>query len=238
VSTPSTMIINALILTGEKSIGGTLSAAEQTHWLAQLNSMMESWSLDRLMCFQLLQESKALTTGTSSYTIGTGGAFNTDRPNKIEDPCYTIDSGNIRTGIEIIPIETYRRLSVELSGNSHPRYLAYDSAFAAGLATIFLYPAPSAGLTLYINSWKQLQTFANISTTVVLPPGYQLAIETNFALYASAGLRDAPGDVARIARDSKAAIKSLNVPDMNMRIDSGVNMVVGRRSGNILTGAW
>ena len=223
---------------GEKPIGGTLSAAEQTHWLAKLNSFMESWSLERLMCYQLLQESKALTAGISSYTIGTGGAFNTDRPNKIVDPCYTIDSTNNRTLLEITSIENYRRLPVELSGNTYPRYLAYDSAYASGLATIYLYPAPKSGLTLYINSWKQLQTFALISTTLSLPPGYQLAIESNFAIHAAAGLRDVDATIAKIARESKAAIKSLNIPDMTMRLDNGVNMRTGRGSRNIITGQW
>ena len=47
----------------------------ETAYLADLNTMMESWSLERLMVYQLLQESKALTASTGSYTIGTGGAF-------------------------------------------------------------------------------------------------------------------------------------------------------------------
>lgn len=235
MATPSTLILASLILLGEKQIGGTLTADEQTHWLARLNAMMESWSIDRLMCYQLLQESFSLTAGTESYTIGSGGTFNTDRPNKIVNPCYTIDSSNVRFPVQIIAADAYRRLSIELTGNTCPSYLFYDSAFVSSLATIFLYPKPSASLTLYINSWKSLQSFSTISDTVVLPPGYQLAIESNFAIHAAAGFRDVPASVVKIATDSKAAIMSLNVPDMMLRMPAGlVNVRGGGHS--ILTG--
>jgi len=230
------MILASLILIGEKQIGGTLTTDEQTHWLARLNAMMESWSIDRLMCYQLLQESFALTTGTASYTIGSGGTFNTDRPNEIVNPCFVRDSANLDYHVQIIGAEAYGRISVKSTGNTYPSYLYYDSAFVTSLATIFLYPEPSASLTLYINSWKALQTFAAISTTVVLPPGYQLAIESNFAIHAAAGLVAVSKEVALIARESKAAIMALNVPDMMLRMPPGLPGASGR-GYNILTNA-
>jgi len=235
MATPSTLILASLISIGEKSIGGTLTAAEETHWLARLNSMMESWSIDRLMCYQLVQESLALTAGTASYTIGSGGAFATDRPNKIVDPCYIMDANNVRTQLEIISIEAYRHLPIELTGNTYPQYLAYDSAFVTSRATIFLYPKPQASLTLYINSWKALQTFPAISTTLVLPPGYQLAIESNFAIFAAAGYRTVSAEIVKVAKDSKAAIMSLNLPDMSMRMPHSLVSSMGA-GHSILTG--
>lgn len=222
MSTPSTMIVAALILTGEKTIGGTLTSAEETHHLARLNAMLESWSLERLMCYQLVQESLALTTSTGSYTIGSGGAFNTARPARIVDPCFIRDSSNIDYQLDIIDAKTYGEISLKTLDGSIPLYLFYDTAFVTSLATIFLYPEPSANLTLYINSWKALQSFALISTTVVLPPGYQEAIEYNYAIRASAGVRQVPQEVVLIARQSKAAIKGVNLPAGILRLDPGV----------------
>lgn len=234
MATPSTLILASLVLVGEKQIGGTLTTDEQTHWLARLNGMLESWSLDRLLCYQLLQESLALTTGTASYTIGAAGAFATDRPNKIVDPCFIRDSSNIDYPIQIIDAQAYGRIALKSVGNTYPSYLFYDSAFVSSLATIFLYPKPSASLTLFINSWKQLQQFAAIGTTVVLPPGYQLAIESNFAIHAAAGYKPISKELAIIARDSKAAIMALNVPSMNMRMPPGLPGA-GGRGASILT---
>jgi hypothetical protein len=232
--TPSTMILASLVYAGEKIIGATLTAAEQTHHLEGMNTMLASWSLEKLMCYQLVQEDFALTTSVGSYTIGAGGAFNTARPTKIVDPCFVRDSGNIDYGVTIVDAKTYGMLSQKDTDGTYPRYLFYDAAFAASLATIFLYPEPTSSLTLFINSHKQLTRFASISETVVLPPGYQMAIETNYAILACAGYRDPPAAVVKLARDSKAAIKGINLPSGILRMDPSL---VGASRSNILSNA-
>jgi hypothetical protein len=234
MATPLSMILSSLVYTGAKTIGATLTTAEQTHHLSRLNAMLESWSLDSLMCYQLVQESFPLTSSIGSYTIGSGGAFNTARPAKIVDPCFIRDSASIDSPVEIIDAKAYGRLSLKSSDGSYPRALFYDAAFVAGLATVYLYPEPAASLTLYINSWKALQSFATIGETVVLPPGYQLAIESNYAINAAAGFRAVPTEVAKIARDSKAAIMSVNAPAGVLRMPAGI---AGGTRSNILEGA-
>ena len=109
----------------------------------------------------------------------------------------------------------------------------YDSAFASGLGTISVYPEPLAGLTLFINSWKQLGSFSSVSQAVSFPPGYQRAVEFNFAIETAGGFVNVAPEVAKIARDSLAAIKSLNLPDTFMRVETGLVPVYGT---NILTG--
>lgn len=229
------MIVRALQMLGGKSLGGTLTTDEQTAYLSVLNAMMDSWSLERLMCYQVLQESQALTVSVGSLTIGSGGTFNTARPTKIVDPCFVRDANNVDYPLQIINAEAYGRIIKKTIDGTYPRYMYYDAAYVAGLATIYLWPEPQASLTLYINSWKQLQSFALISTTVVLPPGYQRAIESNLAIELAAGYRPVPPETAKIARESKAAIKSVNIPDTMMRLDAGV---VRRNTGgsNIYTG--
>lgn len=232
MATPSTMVINALIMLGAKEIGGTLTSAEQTHYLAKLNSMLESWSLERLWCYQVVEESKALTADDGVYTIGIGGDWNTARPNKIAN-AWIRDSNNIDRPLTVINAESYESIPVKTITGTYPEYLYYDGAFVAGLASIYLYPPPATGLTLYISSWKQLQAFTSITDPLVLPPGYQRAIEANLAIEEAGGLRDVPASVIKVARESKAAIKSLNLPDVYMTLDAG--LVRGARY-NIYTG--
>jgi hypothetical protein len=235
MATPSSMIVRALQMLGGKTIGGTLTTAEETTYLAVLNAMMESWSLERLMCYQVVQESQALTASVGSLTIGAGATFNTTRPIKLVDPCFVRDTNSVDYPLELINAEAYGRITLKTIDGTYPQYLFYDAAYVAGLATIYLWPEPQAGLTLYINSWKQLQTFALISTTVVLPPGYQRAIESNLAVELAAGYRPVPPETMLIAKQSKAAIKGVNLPDTMMRLDAGV---VSQRAGgyNIYTG--
>lgn len=235
MSTPSTMILRSLRLIGERIIGDTLSTAEQTAYLADLNAMMESWSLEGLMVPHLLQESLALTADTATYTIGPGGAFNAARPTKIVDPCFIRDSDNNDTPVEIIGAIAYGSIVGKSVDSSYPTYLFYDSSNTNGMGTIKLYPPPSAGLTLYINSWKQLTQFASITETVALPPGYRRAIEFNFAIEVAGGFINVSPEVAAVAKSSKAAIKSLNTPAGILSIDP---MLSGRGTfgQNIFTG--
>lgn len=232
MATASSMILSSLIALGEKSIGGTLTSAEQTHYLSKLNAMLDSWSIERLYVYQILQESLALTTGTVSYTIGSGGAFNTTRPTRITY-AFIRDSNNADTNLELINYQSYADLVLKSTGNTYPRYLFYDTADSAGLATLFLYPAPQASLTLFIESWKQLQQFATIGETVVLPAGYQRAIEANFAIEISPGFISSSPEAIRIADESKASIKRMNMPSPVMKMDVGI--IRGRRN-SILTG--
>lgn len=232
------MIISALIKTGEKAIGGTLSAAEQTHHLSCLNAMLDSWSVDWSLIFQLLQESHALTSSVGAYTIGSGGAINTTRPIQIVDPCFVRDSSSIDRPLEIIDAVQYGRLMQKTLEGTYPTHLFYDNANVAGLATIRLYPEPGASLTLYFNSYRSLQSFATISDTVVLPQGYQRAIEFNYAIESAGGYGNVSPEVARIARDSLANVKRVNARSKVgvMQMDPGVVAVSGRGRWNIYTG--
>lgn len=227
----STMILNSLVAIGEKAVeGATLSTAEQAFYLGKINSMLESWSLERTAVYAITQDTKALTAGTVSYTIGSGGSINVARPLKIVN-AFTRNSSNYDFPIDIIGQPEYNAIKVKSTGNSYPTVLYYDTAYPLG--TINLYPAPIAGLTLYLNSYKQLQSFANVSTALSLPPGYQRAIETNFSIECAPGLTSISPELAKIARDSLAAIRRMNAPEVISRLDTPI---AGKTGSSILNG--
>ena len=234
------MVLRSLQLTGEKIIGDTLSSAEQTAHLSNLNAMLESWSLERLMVPCLVQSSLVLTADTYSYTVGLGGTFSAQRPVKLVDPCFIREQaggGGSTEGndypLEIINDQAYGAIIGKSEDSSYPRYINYRQSYP--FAVISLYPPPTSGLTLYINGWKQLTTFGAIGETVSLPPGYQRAIEYNYAIEAAGGFISVSPEVAKIAKESKAAIKSANMPDTVMMIDP--MFATGHQPGqNIFTG--
>ena len=94
MATPSSIILRALQMTGEKTLGDSLTSIEQTTYLEVLNTMLASWSTGPLMCYQQLIESFPLVAGTQTYTIGPGGSFNTTRPNQIIG-AYSRDSASV-----------------------------------------------------------------------------------------------------------------------------------------------
>ena len=230
----STMILRSLRLTGEKIRGGSLTASEQTECLAELNSMLDSWSNERLMIFTLSQTSFALTASTGTYTIGSGADFNMTRPTKLMDPCFTRDTDDTDMPLKIIDAPTYGTIIDKTLGFTTPQYIFYDYGYSAtSTATIRLYPLPDTGLTLFINTLQPLQAFSTMTHTVLFPPGYQRAIEYNYAVEASGGFTNVDPSVAMIARQSKAAIKSVNLPQPVSRLDYGI---AGGMKSSILTG--
>ena len=229
----STLILRSLRLIGEKMRGATLSSDEQVECLASFNAMLESWSIERAMCYQVLQESFPLAANTVSYTIGPGGTFSTARPTRIVDPCFTRDSSSFDSPLRIIDVVSYGRIVQKNAGQTYPSYLFYDSANVGGLGTITIYPAPISGLTLFINSWSALASVSTISAQVSLPPGYERALVYNYAIEESGGFASVSPEVAKIARESKAVVKSLNLPASFMTQDLGIVPMYG---SNILTG--
>lgn len=59
------------------------SADEAQDGLEMLNDLLSSFSNDSMVIYARYSEDFTLSGGTGSYTIGTGGAFNTARPVKI-----------------------------------------------------------------------------------------------------------------------------------------------------------
>ncbi len=232
----SSMILRSMRMIGEKTRGATLDANEAVECLAEFQTFLDSCATERLLAYQIVQDSVALSASTSTLTIGTNGTFATARPVKLVDPCFVRDSSGFDTPLEIINIETYGLIVDKDAGFTVPSRISYDSGFSAtSTGTLRLYPSPSAGLTLFINSWKQLVTVSTVSHNVALPPGYQLFLESNFAIHLAAGQVPVSAETAKIARDSKAMVKGVNLPEPVMRLDSGVAMAGGR--GNIFTGA-
>lgn len=230
----STMIIAGLTMTGEKAIGDTLTADEENYYISRLNSMMDSWTNERGMIFTVSQTSFALTTSQGSYTIGNGGNFNMTRPTEIVDPCFIRDTNNYDVPLDIIDVEAYGNIRLKSTDGTWPTWLYYDKGFSGtSTATVYLYPEPAASLTLFINTLQPLGTFSTMSQNLVMPPGYQAAIESNFAVWSAPGFIKVDQEIKDLARTTKAAIKSTNIPAPVMRLDYGV---AGGMKTNILTG--
>jgi hypothetical protein len=229
----STMVISSLVALGEKSIGGTLSSDEGAHYLGKFNSFLESWSQERLMCFQITTDSFPTVANTSTYTIGANGTVVTARPNKVVG-ARVRDSGGFDHDIKVVSQDSYAGIGEKTSTAEWPTVVYYDAGFSAtSTGTLHFWPVPSAVYTVFLDSWKQLSTVAHLSTNVLLPPGYQRAIESNFAIECSPGFIDPPAALVKIARESKAAIQSINLPESIMSLDAGV---VRRHFGNVLDG--
>jgi len=209
-TTALNIISRAASMVGVKIIGQDLSSNEQSDYLALFNDMIESWANDNFLLYHRAEDTKTLTVSTASYTIGSSGDIDTTRPQVIKE-AFIRDSSNDDHPIEILPIDQY--WDIRSKGNTgRPFELYYDPDFATGLGKIYLYYTPDTAETLYLESLKELGSFAATSTNVVLPPGYNLALWLNLAILIGRSRgKKITADLMRDAKDAKNALKRRNI---------------------------
>jgi len=158
-------------------IGENLDAYQLTEGLGAVNSLIDSWNTDKLIPFYNAREDFNLVSGTQSYTIGSGGVFNTTRPIEILSASVT-DTG-LSYPVLIISTEEWLKIRNKAESSDLPAYLYYEPGMPLG--TIYLWRKPSANNVLTIMSKKQIGSFVS-GDAVSLPPSYEKAMVDNLAL--------------------------------------------------------
>lgn len=172
------IITEAAKLIGVVFKSEALSADEAVDGLVSLNDMLDTWSNDSLTTFAYTLENFPLT-GASSYAIGASGNFNTTRPISIVDAVVRV--ATIDYPLEIITQEQYQlEISNKSISSSIPEYLTYDNGYPLGIIKMF--PIPTSGSTLYMQSNKPLSNLSALTTTIDLPPGWKKALKYNLAI--------------------------------------------------------
>jgi hypothetical protein len=173
--------------------------------LNRLNRLISSWSNTTNLVFERVTESFPLTTLDTTYTIGSGGDFNTVRPTKIIQA--HIQDNNITYNLEVVTDRIYQSVTYKTIGGL-PELLNYTNEYP--LATINIYPAPSTTYTLFLTSEKPLTSYATINTTVDLPSGWEDALTYNLAVRLCPVYgQPVDPELKALARETKAMI-SLN----------------------------
>ncbi len=208
--TANDIIERAYRILGDLGTGEAMTASQANDGLEALNAMLDSFSIERLMIYQIRQEPLTWPANTVSQTIGSGGDFDTHRPDRIENGTYFEDSNNIAYAVKIIQNrEVYDEIYDKTVTSSYPNLIFYDPSVTIG--TLYVYPVPAGALTLKLNSWQPLTVFDSLSEVLVLPPGYRRMLQFNLAreLEPEAAL-PMTQTALRIASDSKAIVKRHN----------------------------
>jgi len=197
------LITQSLQKIGALVKGEAPDADEAQDALRSLNALISSWSNDSLVIYARTWETFSLT-GAASYTIGTGGNFNTSRPTNIV-AAYT-RSGTIDYPITIIDDEAFSTIAYKaLQGLD--QFLNYDNAYPLG--NIRLWPVPSSSYTLFMLTEKPLTEIATLDTVIAFPPGWERALVYNLALELAPEYSQQPdASVVKIANDSLGLMRS------------------------------
>lgn len=219
MTTAVDLITLALKDIGALGIGQAISADDTADALATLNMMLGQWQGERLSVYHLV-DTAIPSTGKQTYTIGTGGDFNVQRPVKINAAYARLNAGSstpIDYPVTIIDSrEDYSRIALKAL-QSFPAWAYYDPAYPLG--NLDLYPVPNNTFELHIVTMEALPQFTAPAQTINLPPEYMAAIRYNLALYLAPSYQLEPQrSLVALATNAKRVVKRMNsqIPAMTM----------------------
>ena len=215
-------IINAAMRKcgGILASGETPSASESADILQAFNSLLDSWSAERLSVFSTQEQTFSWTADTASNTVGPSGTLVGNRPQRVDDSSYYKVSG-ISYGLEQLNEEQYNGIALKTATSSHPQMMSIN--MTAPDISISLYPVPSQDIELHLISITELAQLSDLVTDVIVPPGYLRAFIYNLAceVCMEFGL-EPPPSTQRIAMTSKRVLKANNSPQDIMAIPAGL----------------
>jgi hypothetical protein len=249
VSGVTTVIVSDLIYTALR-IAGVLAEPgrgpgnpELNEGGNVLNSLIDAWKIERLLVYAILRNVFDIVPSKATYSISAA----TDSDLVLERPSKIIQAGliwinatpNVETPLRVLTQQEWAAYSPKDMTSTAPSYLYYETTIPTG--TIYLRPIPTTANKFSIYAWQTLQTIGALSDEMMLPWGYQRALEYNLAYELAQRYpkrqKMQPSAIG-IARESKAWIKSINAPDLQMRCESGLLGAGGRGRFSILTNSY
>lgn len=234
MATARELIEGSLRLIGVLAEGETPSADTINDGLTAFNQLLDSWSAERLSVYATQDQVFTWPASTISRTIGPTGNFVGNRPILLDDSTYFKDaSTGVSYGLKLINQQQYNGIAVKTVTSTYPQVLWINMDMPN--ATMYVYPVPTKALEFHFVSVLELDQPANLSTTLVFPPGYLRAFRYNLAceLASEFGI-EPPPTVQRIAIASKRVIKRINNPDDIMSMP--YSLVGTRQRFNIYSG--
>lgn len=219
--TASQLIADSLRILGVLASGETPSATEQSDALRSLNDLIDSWSNEQLLIPNKVREVFPLVAGQQTYTMGSGGNFNTTRAQRIENALIQLaqNSPVLEIPMAVLTKEQYQAIILKTLESTFPLYMYAEGTYP--LDNLNFWPVPNTAVNnVVLYSWKPLADLANINTSLSLPPGYERALKYGLAIELSSEYGKTPSDTTvALAIESKAEIKRMNFRPEFLQVD-------------------
>lgn len=168
-----------------KRAGQGLSPSEQQEFLNLLNAMIDGLKIENLLVTNYIRKVFHLELNKKSYSVGVGGDFDMDRPEKIYRAGFLFNEGTTEEAeLPIKCLQDYTQYAAEVVKNvqsSLPLVLYYQATAPLGTATVW--PVPSQDLVpLVLYNRNVLQEFNSAEDTVYLQSGWRELLEFNLAV--------------------------------------------------------
>jgi hypothetical protein len=237
VTTALDIINGALRILQTSSPDATLPADEANDALEALNGMIEAWSNDSLMLHHVKPVSDTLTAGVQSYFIGKGALatkFITTNPIiSVEDATAQINGADFK--VAQVAYDDWASIRLKTLSTSVIDFFWIDKQ-SGTLTQLNVYPVPNVNIPMTLYVREALTSFASLTSTFNLPPGYARAMKLQLAMELAPEYQTEVGaDVVSMAMAAKAALKRTNKRSITSQIDvaltgqgRGFNIYKGR----------
>lgn len=217
------LITSSLRLIGVLASGETLPAADGADALSVLNDLLDAWRAERLTLFEQQRTENTLVGGTQRYTIGTGGAWNQQRPLWI-DAAGALFPDGLEIPIKLYSRDEWAEQALKDLDSNIPEGIFYNPAFPLGEIDVWPVPDDATMKVVLYAPKSGLTSVASLDTVISMPPGWAKALRYNLALdLAPEYGRQADPAVVATAIDAKATIKRANILPEDLAIDPALS---------------
>ena len=223
------LITGALRLINVVQQNETPTADDMQVSFEALNTMLGSWSTEKLYIFSMNPYEFSFIPNKRVYTLGPGGDWNITRPMEVIS-LYVRYVNVVGPGpapqpvdmpMEKLTMEQWAALAVK---NVQARFpLKWYDTGGNPLREIYVWPIPQTIQVAQAWLWQPLIEPSSIDDPVQFPRGYERALRYALAVELAPEFgKDVPDTVRKISRASKAVIKRLNSMPQIMQGDAAI----------------
>lgn len=224
------LITSSMRLAGILAAGETPDGQDANDALVVLNDYVDELRTQRLSVFITKRNVYALTSGTGTYAIGGGGAFDQQRPLWISYAGLIINNDadsedQTEIPIEVYSVQQYADIQQKNLSSGLVQCIYYDHNWNEGLGYIYVYPTPSVGNTsLVLYTPQAINEFTSLTQQVTFPPGYRKMLRYNLACQLAPEFgRQVDPVIFDTAQKATASVKAANATQPGlMRVDPGI----------------
>jgi hypothetical protein len=233
------LITGALRKIGQYAPGEAVDSQDANDALDCLNGMLDLWSNQKLSVYNQNETVKTLTAGQSTYTVGVGGDFNTERPFRLVTAYSRMTNGSssIDFPCQVVTLEKYSAVGMKNQPGPWPKFVYYNAGWPSG--QLIFWPVPAQAVEFHL--WTDaVFTALNLTDVVALPRGYFMGLQYALAevLCSEYGM-GVPPDIRRFAKEFKDILKAQNsTPQSEAAIDGAIRATGGNDAGWYLTGGF
>lgn len=210
MTTARSIVFDGLLDIGVVSNEEPMQAPMAEQGLRLLNSLLDSWSLERLTIYYTPPTVIPWPAGTQQLTWGPGGDIPTARPIALEPYAQYRDVTGLELPLTVFThAEEYAVLNLKHQQASTLQVLYYVPSMPTG--TLYGWPVPTQSWDVVVYPWTVLGRFTALDDAILLPPGYERALRVGFALEAAASYGAQPSPMlGAILNESKSSLKRVN----------------------------